>query len=78
MTKTLTAETGVFSGLSEAEVGAGRVSLFIGVGADNVAAWAVVADVEFGVASCGVVVESESTAYFGCLTPDQLNNREFI
>lgn len=77
MTNTiLTAKTGVFTGLGETVVRARRVTLLVGVGSNDVATRSVVANVEFGVASCGIVVERESASDFRCFAPNQLKKNK--
>lgn len=71
-----TAKAGVFDGFGEAVVGAWWVALLVWFGSNDVTARTVVAHVELGVASDGVVVECKTTAYFRCLAPNQLQEKD--
>lgn len=74
----LTTKTAVLLWVTEAEIAAGGLSLFIGLDSDDVSSGPVVANVDLGVASRRVVVKSESAAYVRRLAPYKLLKKMLI
>lgn len=72
MKNILTAKTGIFNGVTEAIVVARGVAFLVRVGSDDIAARAIVAYVQLGIAPSLIVVEGEAAADFGSLTPYKL------
>lgn len=70
--KILTAQAVVFTRFSETMGTARGVALLVGVGSDHVATRSVVAHVELGVSTLGVIVIRVSATHVRSLAPNQL------